>query len=312
MAKQFVGIDFGGTSIKIAVVEDGKIIHESPRIKPQGYTRSIDLIKILAETVLNLKELFPTIMGVGIGVPGFVDFPTGIVYNLTNVAGWEKVQLKESIQKLTKMPCAVENDANCMTVAEWKLGAGVGVEHLLCLTLGTGVGGGIIANNQILRGANCVAGEMGQMTIDYNGNVGNYNNKGALEKYVGNNQIAALVQERYSESGEKKELEACFPHYLYEYAKEGDEIAIQCWDEIARKLAASLASTCWLLNPKMIIIGGGVSNAGDYLFTPLKAHLFSQLSEPFKENLIIKKAYYGNEAGMIGAAHLASELLWSD
>lgn len=302
-----IGIDFGGTSIKIGVVKGEKIIHESPRIDPQGYTSAKELIAILAETVTNLIQLFPNVSAVGIGVPGFVDFPTGVVHNLTNVKGWKNIDLKSQMEELTDLPCTVENDANCMTIAEWKRGAGRGYENLICLTLGTGVGGGVIANNQMIRGSAYVAGELGQMSIDYQGVSGNYQNKGALEKYIGNNQIAAFVQKEYANNGIEKTLEKCFPHYLSDYAQEGCEIALHCWDQVAQKLASSLATACWLINPKAIVIGGGVSNAGDFLFNPLKVHLFNQLSEPFKDNLEVIKAAFGNEAGMIGAAVVATQ-----
>lgn len=302
-----IGIDFGGTSIKIGVVQGEQIIHESARINPHGHTSANELIAILAETVNNLKLLFPDVASVGFGVPGFVDFPTGVIHNLTNVEGWKNVELKAEMQARTQLPCAVENDANCMTIAEWKYGAGRGYENLLCLTVGTGVGGGLVVNNQMVRGAKYGAGELGQMSIDFNGVVGNYQNKGALEKYVGNSQISEFVQKEYAKQGIQKPIEQCFPIDLYSYAKEGCKIALHCWDEIGRMLASTLASTCWLLNPQAIVVGGGVANANAFLFDPLEHHLFSQLSGPFKDHLKILKASFGNEAGIIGAAALGED-----
>ena len=114
MSNLSVGIDFGGTSIKIGVVQGKEIIHESARIDPQGYTSAKELIDILAETVNNLKNPFPEIKSVGFGVPGFVDFPTGTIHNLTNVPGWVQVPLKREMYDRTGLPCAVENDANCL------------------------------------------------------------------------------------------------------------------------------------------------------------------------------------------------------
>lgn len=304
-----VGIDFGGTSIKIGVVKGKEILHESARIDPQGHTSAAALIGILAETVNNLKGLFPEIASVGVGVPGFVNFPTGIIHNLTNVPGWKEVPLKELMSERTSLPCAVENDANCMTIAEWKMGAGVGYAHLVCLTIGTGVGGGIIVNNQMVRGSNFGAGELGQASIDYKGIDGSYGNKGAVEKYIGNNQIAEFVQQKYKAAGVDKPIEQCFPIDIYSYAKEGCEIALQCWDAIAEKLACSIGSACWLLNPEAIVIGGGVANADGFLFDPLKVHLCAQLSGPFKDQLEIHKAHFSNEAGILGAAALSRELL---
>lgn len=309
MSQLSVGIDFGGTSIKIGVVSGKEIIHESTRIDPKGHTSSTALIEILAETVNNLKKEFPGIASVGAGVPGFVDFPTGTIHNLTNVPGWQKVPLKKELGSRVNLPCAVENDANCMAIAEWKLGAGRGYEDLVCMTLGTGVGGGLVVNNQMVRGSKYAAGELGQASIDYKGIPGNYGNLGALEKYVGNNQIATFVQESYKAAGIEKSLQECFPLNLSGYAQEGCEIALQCWDEIGRKIAALVSSTCWLLNPEAIVIGGGVANADGFLFDPIKKYLDEQLSGPFKDHLKIHKAHFGNEAGILGAAALASELV---
>ena len=309
MSNLSIGIDFGGTSIKIGVVDGKEIIHEAERIDPQGWESAMALIDVLADVVKELCVKYPDIKSVGVGVPGFVDFPTGTIHNLTNVPGWKQVPLKRTMYERTGLPCAVENDANCMAIAEWKLGAGVGYEHLICMTLGTGVGGGLIVNNQMVRGAHYAAGELGQASIDYQGIPGNYNNKGALEKYVGNNQIADLVQEKYAAAGIKKDLVDCFPVNLSQYAKEGCEIALACWDEIACKIASSVASACWLLNPNAIVIGGGVANAGELLFEPFKEHLFAQLNGPFKDGLEIHKAHFSNEAGMLGAAALSTDLV---
>ena len=304
-----IGVDFGGTSIKIGVVQGKEIIHESVRIDPQGHTSADALIAILVETINNLKELFPAVSSIGVGVPGFVNFPTGTIHNLTNVPGWKNIPLKRTLSEKTGLPCAVENDANCMAIAEWKMGAGAGYAHLVCLTLGTGVGGGIIVNNQILRGSQFGAGELGQVSIDYKGVEGSYGNHGAIEKYIGNNEIAQFVQDRYKAAGLERPLKECYPIDLYGYAKEGCQLALECWDEIAKKLACSISSACWLLNPEAIVIGGGVANADEFLFEPLKKHLFASLSGPFKDHLKIHKAHFKNEAGILGAASLGRELV---
>jgi len=300
MQKLGIGIDFGGTSVKIGVVEGKEIIHESSRIDPQGYTTAVELIAILAETVLNLKELFP-------GVES-VDYPSGTIHNLTNVDGWVNVGLKAEIEERTGLKCAVENDANCMALAEWKLGAGQGFEHLVCLTLGTGVGGGIILNNQMVRGARYAAGELGQASINYEGVAGHYGNHGALEKYIGNRQISEFVQRSYAAQGIEKQLTETTPYFLSKYADDGCKIALECWDVIAKMLATGVANACWLMNPQAVVIGGGVANADEHLFVPFEKHLHSKLSDPFKEALTIRKAHFGNEAGMLGSAILAQEL----
>jgi glucokinase len=240
-------------------------------------------------------------------MPGFVNFEHGIVHNLTNVRGWVKIPLKQRLQEITQLPTVIENDANCMAYAEWKRGAGVGLKHLVAVTMGTGVGGGLIVNGQMVRGAQDGAGEIGQTSIDFEGRTGAYGNRGALEDYVGNNEISADARNRYEARGIYKNITDCSPAALAAAAHAGCDIAAQVWDDIARKLATSLMNCCWLLNPEAIVIGGGVAKAGDLIFVPLKRYLDEQLSGPFKDHLRLLPARFGSEAGMVGAATLALE-----
>lgn len=305
---QSIGIDFGGTSIKFGVVEGSQIIATAERIIPKDYPIPSDLIEAIADTVCKLKLENPNIRAVGCGVPGFVDFPTGTIHNLTNVPGWTNIPLKAELEERTGLPAAIENDANAMAYAEWKLGAAQGSQHAVCLTLGTGVGGGIIANGQMIRGAQFGAGELGQTSIDYKGRIGSYNNPGAVEVYLGNNQFAADAKATFDSAGIEKTIAECAPEHLAKSAHLGCEITIKCWDQFAQKLATTLATTCWILNPEVIVIGGGVANAGDILFTPLHKYLHAQLSGPFKDQLKVVKANFSNNAGILGCAALALTL----
>jgi glucokinase len=302
-----IGIDFGGTTVKAGVLSGSVIIEDATPIDTQEYTEAEPLIQEIAKVVADLRSRHSTIAAIGVGMPGFVDFPTGLVHNLTNVQGWQRIPLKSRLEELTKLPVTVENDANCMAYAEWKRGSGRGLQHLVALTLGTGVGGGLIVNNQMVRGADYVAGELGQTSIDYQGLHGSYGNHGAIEEYIGNREIAASAVEAYAAAGETKSKEDCTPAMLSRAASLGNETALKIWDEIASKLSTAVMNCCWLLNPQAIIIGGGVAKAGATLFAPLDHHLRAQLSGPFKENLRILPARFGNEAGIIGAATLALE-----
>ncbi len=302
-----IGIDFGGTSIKTGVVYRGNVIDSAPPIATQEYDGPQPLVDTMVQVIQNLRAAHGDIKAIGIGMPGFVQFEQGIVHNLTNVRGWVNIPLKKLIHSATHLPTVVENDANCMAYAEWKRGAGRGMQHLVALTMGTGVGGGIIANGQMIRGACYGAGELGQTSIDYQGRVGAYGNKGALEDYVGNNEIAADARNFYESKGIHKTIGECSPAALATAATNGDDIALEIWDNIAQKLATTIMNSCWLLNPEAVIIGGGVAKAGDLLFAPLQKHLFSQLSGPFKDHLSLLPARFGAEAGMIGAAALALE-----
>jgi glucokinase len=302
-----IGIDFGGTSVKTGVVCGSEIIDSAPPIATQEFDGPELLIATIARAVEDLRLRHPGIRAVGVGMPGFVNFEKGIVFYLTNVRGWENVPLKDLLQTKLNLPVVADNDANCMAFAEWKLGAGKGFRHIVCASLGTGVGGGLIVNGQMVRGANYGAGEIGQTSIDYQGRRGHYGNLGALEDYIGNREIASDALLAYQAAGISKDIEDCSPAALAEAARHGDKIALGCWNSIGRMLATSMMNTCWLLNPEALIIGGGVARAGNLLFTPFREHLLRQLSAPFKDSLAILPAQFGHEAGTIGAAALALE-----
>ncbi|MBX3743351.1 MAG: ROK family protein [Akkermansiaceae bacterium] len=302
-----IGIDFGGTSVKTGVVDGSEVIDHAPPIATPEFEGPGELIDAIARTVEDLRARHPGVKAIGVGMPGFVNFETGTVYNLTNVRGWTNIGLKALLEEKTGLPVIVENDANCMAFAEWKQGAGRGFQHLICMTLGTGVGGAVIANGQLVRGARHGAGEIGQTSIDYQGRPGAYGNLGALEDYVGNNEITESARVAYEAAGDPKGVELCSPAALAAAANEGDPIALKIWDDVGRMIATAAMNCCWLLNPDAIIIGGGVAKAGKLVFDPITKHLHEQLSGPFKDHLKIVPARFGNEAGIVGAAVLALE-----
>ena len=302
-----IGIDFGGTSVKTGVVRGCEIIDHAPPIATQDFASPQDLIATMVRAVEDLRRRHSDVRSVGIGMPGFVDFEKGLVLNLTNVRDWQDIPLKEIMEQELSLPVAADNDANCMAFAEWKLGSGKGFSHLVCVALGTGVGGGVIANGTMVRGANYGAGEIGQTSIDYQGRQGHYGNLGALEDYIGNNEIASDAMLAYKSAGISKGIEDCTPAALAEAARHGDEIALGRWNQIGRMLATAMMNTCWLLNPEALVIGGGVARAGDLILEPFREHLLRQLSGPFRDKLAILPAAFGHEAGTVGAAALGLE-----
>ena len=303
-----IGIDFGGTSVKTGVVDGSDVIDHAPPIATPEFEGPEDLIDAIARTVEDLRARHPGVRAIGVGMPGFVNFESGTVYGLTNVRGWTNTPLKSLLEAKTGLPVVVENDANCMAFAEWKQGAGRGFNHLVCMTLGTGVGGAVIANGQMIRGARHGAGEIGQTSIDYQGRRGHYGNLGALEDYVGNNEITETARTAYEAAGNPKGVELCTPAALAAAAAQGDPIALKIWDDVGRMIATAAMNCCWLLNPEAIIIGGGVAKAGNLVFDPLTKYLNEQLSAPFKDHLKLIPARFGNEAGIVGAAVLALEI----
>ena len=304
-----IGIDMGGSSVKLGVCRGAELLFQAHPISTRKFRGAMDLLAAMCEAILALRKEVPGIAAVGVGVPGFADVNTGRVHALTNVPGWEKIPLKTLLSKATGLPTFVENDANCMAYAEFKHGAGMGASNMIGVTLGTGVGAGLVLNGQLYRGSFCGAGEIGQMSIDYRGKPGTYGNTGAQEEYLGNREVEARAAALFKAAGRKATADDCSPAALSAAAKMGDKVALRVWDEFATQLACGLANCIWLLNPDTVVIGGGLSNAGSPLFGPLRKKLKHQLHKTFRHKLRIVRARFGNEAGIIGSAAVALERL---
>ncbi len=301
-----IGVDVGGTSVKIAVVEGREVVEKGEAIATSGYGTAEGLVAEIVWRVKGLQAKYPEVKAVGIGLPGFVDHERGVVDSLTNVAGWHNVPICAMVREECGLPTVADNDANCMAYGEWKLGAGRGMRDLVCLTLGTGVGAGVIANGQMVRGHLGAAGELGQVSIDYRGRIGHYGNRGAVEDYIGNNEIMRDARILYATSENPREdMEKLTPIVLENAAKSGCGIAAGLWEDVATKLATCMLSCYYILNPQAFIIGGGMANAGDLLFSPLRRQLRAQIYPPHFERLQILPAQLRSDAGVIGAARLA-------
>lgn len=303
-----IGIDMGGTTVKYGVVRGHEIIVECEPLPTPEFKGPKALLAELVMRINGLKKKHKGIAAVGMGVPGFTDITTGYVHELTNVPGWTKVHVSKALRESTGLPSFVENDANAMCYAEFRHGAGKGALNMIAVTLGTGVGGGLVLNGALYRGSAYGAGEIGQMGIDYRGVMGEHGNIGALEKYVGNREIASLARDLYAKAGREAGDDDCEPRALSTAAKKGDPVALQVWDEFTTWLAAGLCSCVWLLNPDRIVIGGGIAKAGNVVFGPLKKKMFAQLAPPFRSTLRIVPAKFGNDAGVIGSAAVALDL----
>jgi len=298
-----LGIDFGGTTIKPAVVSNGTIIQRAERIETQAYPSSEAIIEAIVGTIAGLRATHPGITAIGVGLPGLVDSINGIVHELSNVPGWCDVPLRQILADASGLPVLIENDANAMAYAEWKYGAARGKNNVICITLGTGVGGGLILNGQLYRGANLAAGEIGHMHYHPQGPAAGFGNTGALEKLVGNREIVARMLTLFGE------VEEATPAHLTELAGEGDIRAIQLWKEIGTEIGVVLSDIVWLLNPDAIVIGGGVAKAGRWVFDPIRQTIAGRTPGVIHQNLDIVPAMLGNDAGVIGSAALAGNIL---
>jgi glucokinase len=249
------------------------------------------------------------IAGVGIGSPGPLDRKTGIVINTPNL-GWRNFPLRDLISNGAGFPATLDNDANCATYGEWWLGAGRReVQTLVGVTLGTGIGGGIVLNGEIYHGASDAAGEIGHMTIDSNGRRCKCGNYGCLEAYASGPAIALRAVEGMEVGAETTlgdlvggKLDQITAATVFEAAAEGDAFAEEVVKDTARFLGAGVANLINILNPEMIVIAGGVTRAGDHLFAPLRAEVRRRAFKSAEERCRIVPAELPGTAGVVGAA----------
>ncbi len=303
---QSIGVDFGGTSIKIGVCAGSEILCIAEPIPTQQFTDTESIIKAMCDCINELRTSYPSVCAVGLGMPGWVDFANGILGRLVNVPAFqEATPVRELMSKELGIPVFLDNDANCMAYAEWKLGAGVGCESVVSITLGTGIGGGIIIGNQMLRGKTASAGELGMCSIDYRGKAGPYGNRGGIEEYLGNREMTADAIDRYAAVGVSKTADDCTPYALELAARAGDEIAAQVYTDYAEKLACLIMNLMYSIVPEKFILGGGVAKANDLLFEPLDRFLKAQLMPAHYAALQLESAQYGSDAGLLGAALMA-------
>lgn len=302
-----IGIDFGGTSIKSAVVQHGAVVHHGDAIDTRQHDNADSVIAELLNVVRTMQREHPEIEATGVGLPGFVDSINGIVHHLANVPGWREVPLVGILRERTGLRTVIENDANAMAYGEFLHGAARGARNAICVTLGTGVGGGLILDGRLFRGSRLAAAELGHTSIDINGPRGVYATPGDLEQFVGNRQIAQRAARLYAAACNPKTVEDCTPADLARFAEAGDRIAIALWDAIGTEIAAVLVNAVWLLNPDAIVIGGGVAAAGDLILAPIRRTIRERTIPLFYEELKVVPAMLGNDAGIIGCAELALE-----
>ncbi len=299
MKKYVVGVDVGGTNIKLGLVHPrGFVIARSHfPTKPFSSSKS-KLITVLAKEIKKIiaceKLEIREVVGIGIGLPGLIDYGKGIVRFLPNIPGWKNVPLKSILQKKLNMPVFVDNDVKLITLAEWKFGAGRGVKNLICLTLGTGVGSGLILDNRLYRGAGNAAGELGHMPLNEQGPACNCGGFGCFERYVGNKPLFALASRIMNTP------DMTTPK-MFALANQGNAKALRFWHEAAIRIGNGLVGVVNLFNPQLIIIGGGVSNNEKFLFPTIRTVIKRRAMGLQASMVKIKRAEFGDDAGIIGA-----------
>ncbi|MBO8176793.1 MAG: ROK family glucokinase [Bacillus sp. (in: Bacteria)] len=317
--KWLVGVDLGGTTTKIAFLNwYGEIVHkwEIPTdVSDKGKHIIVHIAKSIDTMLAQLGHSKEMLLGIGLGAPGPVDVSRGIIFGAVNL-GWEnEYPLKDMLELETGLPVIAENDANCAALGEMWKGAGDGAKELVCVTLGTGVGGGIISNGHIVHGVNGAAGEIGHITvIPQGGALCNCGKTGCLETVASATGLVRMTKELLAKedtpsSLRQKSLDKLTAKDVFDAAKVGDELAEKAVDQLAFYLGLALANLGNSLNPEYIVIGGGVSKAGNMLLEAINSY-FDQFAFPtVRTSTKLALATLGNDAGVIGAAWLAKHLL---
>lgn len=318
-----LGVDIGGTRLSSAVVDaDGAVLHLWREATPAG-RGALTIVQWLAQAVAEgrdyaREEYKQTPAGIGIGFGGPVDYSTGLIRRSHHVKGWEGVPLGQLLHEATGLPTFLENDANAGGLGEALFGAGRGADSLLYVNIGTGIGGAVIINQRIHRGAHSNAGEIGHVVIDpWHGPVCTCAKRGCLEALASGNALGQAARRRLREQPNLNSSLAALPleevsgGQVGAAAQQSDPLALEVVRQAAEYLGLALAGAANLVDPELIVIGGGVGELGELLLGPTREAFQRYATPPVVANTAIVTAELGYDAGVIGAAAVALvELDW--
>ena len=312
-AGEAIGIDVGGTKINaFRVARDGTIVARSNTPTPAD-----DEERTLATMVELARELrTPDVLAVGVGAAGLIDAGEGVLRFSPNLA-WRDLPIAARVREALELPCQVDNDANTAAYAEYRFGAGRGYRHMLLVTVGTGIGGGIVSDGRLFRGANGFAAEVGHIIVEPGGPLCGCGNRGCWEQVAAGRAIDRMGREeaREHENSILRRLadgdpEKVTGRLVSEAARRGDDAARHILSEAGRRLGEGIAGLVNVLDPQVVVVGGGAIVAGDLLLEPARASFRDAVEGPeFRPRVPLVAAELGNDAGAVGAAALALEEL---
>lgn len=316
----FIGLDLGGTNIKAALVDtsSGEIAgaRQIPTSAREGHEAVIhQMAKLVEELLAETGKSKKDIGGIGVGLPGVLDIEKGRTLFLPNLPGqWRNVAVAEKLNKLSMLPVRLINDARAMTLGEWKFGAGQGVATCACYTLGTGIGGGLILNGQLHLGIGGAAGELGHVCIDLNGPKCGCGSNGCIEAYASGPAITTLAIKAVTQGFATRiaeladnDLNRITPELICQAAIQGDAIAKDIYEQAGYYIGVGIASIVTAVNPTRVVIGGGVSAAGEILLDPIRRTVQRRVCLTDMKHVQVVLAELGNNAGLIGAAIWAEQ-----
>jgi glucokinase len=304
-AQHVLALDIGGTKLAAGVVDTSGAVHSfavASTLAEEGPDRGLERLFALGRKAVEESGVaWPAIVAVGIGAGGPLDTARGVLIAPPHLPGWVDVPLTQRAEAAFGLPAALENDATAAAAGELRFGAGAGTRHLVYLTISTGVGGGIVIDGRLYRGASGNGGELGHVTVDYHGRLcRGCGRRGCLEAYVSGTSIA----ERAREAG----MDGAVAADVAEAAKAGDPIATAVWDETVEALACGLTSIVNLFEPELVVLGGGVvSGTGEQLLGPVRERVLAESMPPAAAGVQIVAAALGERVGVVGAAAIALE-----
>jgi glucokinase len=316
MEKYIIGVDVGGTNVRMGIVTpEGKVLKKvqyTTDVSKGGFVLFERLVSNLKDLIQNnFKESNPLI-GIGIGIAGPIDMKRGLIIEPPNLPGLKGFPLRDFIKGKISFPITIENDANAFTLGENWVGAAKGCKHYCGITLGTGVGGGIVVEGEILHGAEGMAGEVGHMVINPEGPLCGCGGRGCLEVYASGTGIRRMALESIEDGkgerilkwsgGDPKKITS---EMIFKAAQSGDLTAKKIFNEMGKCLGLGLVNLIHLFNPEKIVIGGKVSQAWDYFIASTMETVQKRAMKGLRENLQIVKTKCGDDAGMLGAAYTA-------
>ena len=309
-----IGVDLGGTAVKVGLVDSVDHLLSNIQIATEASAGPEHVIDRIVEGIEQLGASQESLVGIGIGAPGTVNLDRTTVSSPPNFPGWGEVNLTRNIRDRAgaELPVIVDNDANVAALGSAYFGAGTSFDSFIMVTLGTGVGGAIIYNRRLFRGTTGGAGEVGHISIDYQGPVAAAGIAGVIEAYLGQRFLSHQAVDHLADHPEsmlaelaESDPDMLTPLALFEAAQQGDEASIDILAWAGHKLGWGLASAVNLLDIRKVIVGGGVSAAGDFILEPARAALQKAVIPGLVHGLEIVQETLGNQAGMLGAAQLA-------
>lgn len=320
-AKYHLGVDLGGTTIAAALLDaEGHVIQETliPTLAQEGHEAVIARMAELIQRVINEADVdLADIGGIGIGVPGVLDIEKGLTLFLPNLPGtWPRVPLAPRIKQAVGLPTFLLNDVRAFTLGEKTYGAGRYVDNMVCLAIGTGIGGGIVINGQLYLGLGGTAGEVGHQIIDMHGPPCGCGSRGCLEAFASGPAIATMAVRAIKQGfttliGElvDYDLNRITPEVICQAAEQGDSVAIEIFERAGFYLGVGIANLITVLSPQMVVVGGGVAQAGELLFDPIRRTVAERVHVTPLEKVKIVPAELGRVAGVVGAAVWARQRL---